>query len=223
VYFHSHIDPGALDESRRLVHTQFLGDYRPDFDYGPWIAQTRRQVVAGLVQECNRSIAVAQTFGGHAVTRAPFRARLLHRKSAAPADPASALLWADVPWLPHTPPRRLAEIASQDDAVEALRARTRRAFDRVRGDQFASAAESLAGELDEAARELEHEIRTTRSWALVRPTPFLALSVALGATTGPVGALSALAGVVGSTLPVAGQLRAQRRHPAFALVMAKRE
>lgn len=223
LYFHSHIDPGGFDETTGIVHTQLLSDYRPDFDYEPWVAQTRRQVVASLVQETNRSIAVAETFGGHAVTHAPFRARLLHRKSAAFANPASALLWADVPWLPNTSPRQLAEIASQDHAVEELRARARRAFERARGDDLARTAESLAGELDEAARELEHEIRTTRSWALVRPAPFVALSVVLGATAGPVGALSALAGAVGSTLPTAGQVRAQRRHSAFALVMAKRQ
>jgi hypothetical protein len=68
----------------------------------------------------------------------------------------------------------------------------------------------------------QQEMRTARRWSLFGPTPFLALSVALGVTTWPVGAIGAPAGVVGSVLPAVGQLREQRRRPAYALVMAKR-
>jgi len=94
--FFSHIDPDSLDEATRTIRGRLLGEYRPGFDYHPWVAKTRRKVVAALIQEVNQSVAVAETFGGHAVTRAPFRARLLQRKDA-PLDPASALVWANVP------------------------------------------------------------------------------------------------------------------------------
>jgi SEC-C motif len=221
IYFHAHVDPDSLDDETRTFRTRLLTPYRSDFNYGPWVAQSRRQAVAQLIQEVNRSVSVAETFGGHAITRAPFRARLLRRKDVQ-LDRASALVWADVPWLPDASPRDLAAVASEDAAVEALRAHTRRALDRARGGDLAVAAEDVAGELDNAARELEHEIRTTRSWALMRPAPFLAVTVGLGATTGPVGAIGALAGAVGSVLPAIGQLREQRRRPAYALVMAKR-
>jgi hypothetical protein len=221
IYFHAHVEPDSLDAGTRTFQTRLLSPYQPDFDYGAWIAQTRRQTVAKLVQDVNRSVAVAETFGGHAVTRAPFRARLLRQKDVEP-HPASAMVWADVPWLPAASPRLLAQVASEDSAVEALRARTRRAFDRAHGGDLASAADSLAGELDEAARQLEQDMRTTRSWSLLRPAPFMALSIGLGATTGPVGALGALAGAIGSALPAVGQMREQRRRPAYALVMAKR-
>jgi hypothetical protein len=178
----SHIDPDSLDEATRTIRGRLLGEYRPGFDYHPWVAQTRRKVVAALIQEVNQSVAVAETFGGHAVTRASFRARLLQRKDA-PLDPASALVWANVPWLPATPPQQLAEIASEDATVEALRPRTRRAFDRARGGDLGAAAAHLSGELEEAARELEEDMHTNRNWALLCPMPFLALSVGLGATT----------------------------------------
>jgi hypothetical protein len=221
LYFHAHIGPESLDEESHTLHTRLLGDYRPGFDYGPWIAQSRQQVVADLIQATNRSISVAETFGGHAVTRAPFRARLLQQKNVE-QDPTSALVWAEVPWLPEASPHQLAQIAAEDDAVEALRARARRAFGRAGGGDLATVAESLAGELEEAARQLEGEMRNTRSWALLRPAPLLALSVGLGVTIGPVGAISALAGAVAATLPAVGGIRQQRKHPAYALVMAKR-
>jgi hypothetical protein len=217
----SHIDPAGLDEENHITRGRLLGPYRPDFDYAPWISQTRRKVIAQLVRDANQAVAVAQTFGGHAVTRAPFRARLLHRKSV-PLDAASALVWADVPWLPTTPANRLAEIAAQDAAVEALRAHSRRAFDRAGRGELATVAVDLAGELEEAAHELEDDIRTNRSWGLIRPAPLLTASVVLGATTGPVGAGAALLGAVGGVVPTIGQARRFRRHPAYALVMAKR-
>jgi len=220
-YLHAHIDPDSLDDETGRFETTLLTPYRPDYDYGPWVAQSRRQAVAALVQAVNRSVAVAETFGGHAVTRAPFRARLLRLKDMEP-DPASALVWAEVPWLPSASADDLAQVASEDDGVEALRARTRRTFDRARYGDLSAAAGDLVGELDEAARELEHDIRTARHWSLLRPAPFLALSVGLGATTGPIGAIGALAGAVGSVIPAIGQLREQRRRPAYALVMAKR-
>ncbi len=220
-FLHSHIDPDSVDAAKRIFRTRWLGEYRPGFDYDPWIAQSRGQVAAGLIQEINRSVSIAETFGGHTVTRAPFRARLLQRKNVQP-DPSSALVWADVPWLPDASPDLLAKIASEDDAVEALRARMRRTFDRARDGDLSAAAANLAGELDDAARELEQEIRRTRSWELLRPAPFLAVSVILGATTGPVGAAGALAAAAGSVLPAVGRLRHQHRHPAYALVMAKR-
>lgn len=67
--------------------------------------------------------------------------------------------------------------------MEALRPRTHRAFDRARGGDLGAAAADLSGELEEAARELEEDMHTNRNWALLRPMPFLALSVGLGATT----------------------------------------
>jgi hypothetical protein len=221
VGLHAFVEPSSLDDQTGTFQSRLLSSYRPDFDYGPWVEQSRRQAVAKLVQEVNRSVAVAETFGGHAVTRAPFRARLLRQKDLEP-DPASAMVWAEVPWLPDASAGLLAQVASEDAAVEALRARTRRAFDRAGGGDLPASAHSLIAELDEAARQLEKDIRTTRSWSLLRPAPFMALSVALGATTGPVGAVAALAGAVGSALPAVGQLREQRRRPAYALVMAKR-
>lgn len=220
-FLHGHVLPGSVQDEARTFTTAFLTAYQSDFDYQPWIAQSRGKVVADLLQDTNRSIAVATTFGGVPLTRVPFRARLLRQKEQA-AHPTAALAWADVPWLPLASPQRLAEISQQDEAVEALRARSRRAFAHARSDDFDRVAAELADELAEAAHELDAEIRTARRWALAGPGAFSALSLGLGATTGVVGGLLAVAGAVGTSLPVIGQLRQQRRRPGYAFVMAKR-
>ncbi len=220
-FLHGHIVPGSAQDETRTITTTYLTPYQSDFDYQPWIAQSRGNVVANLLQETNRSIAVATTFGGVPLTRVPFRARLLRQKEQV-AHPTAALVWADIPWLPSSSPHRLAEISQQDEAVEALRARSRRAFAHARGGDFDRVAAELADELTEAAHGLEAEIRTARRWALAGPGAFSALSIGLGATTGVVGGLLAVASAVGTSLPAIGQLRQQRRRPAYAFVMAKR-
>jgi hypothetical protein len=131
-------------------------------------------------------------------------------------------VWADVPWLPSATPIRLAEIAQEDPAVEALRLRARRAFTHAKNDDLDRTAAELADELSEAARDLEDEIRSAKLWGLVRSAPFSAVSVGLGATTGVVSGLAGVAAGIGSALPAVGQLQRAKRKPAYALVLAKR-
>jgi len=222
-FLHGHIDRDSLDPNTHAFEISYLSPYRPGFDYAPWIAQSRGKVVADLLQETNRAIAVSGTFGGAPVTRVPFRARLLRHKGAA-VNASSALVWADVPWLPDASPDLLAAISQEAEAVEALRARSRRAFAHANQSQdFDRVASALADELGEAARQLGSDIRTTKLWGSAGATASSLLSVGVGVTTGVVGGLLSAGIAAASSLPVIGQLREQHRRPAYALVMAKRD
>jgi hypothetical protein len=81
----------AAEESTRHVLTQMLGPYDPGFDYGPWIAQTRREYIASVVQAVNKQVAVADAFSADWVTTSPFKRRLLMRRGGTPAS-AQALV-----------------------------------------------------------------------------------------------------------------------------------
>jgi hypothetical protein len=222
-FLHGHIDRDSLDPKTRSFEISYLSPYRPGFDYGPWVAQSRGKVVADLLQETNRAIAVSGTFGGAPVTRVPFRARLLRQKGVA-INASSSLVWADVPWLPGASPDVLAAVSQETEAVEALRARSRRAFAQAnRSGDFDRVASTLADELGEAARQLNSDIRTTTLWGSAGATGSGLLSLGVGATTGVVGGLLSMGIAAASSLPVIGQLRQQRRQPAYALVMAKRD
>jgi len=39
----------AVDDASRHILQRMLGPYDPGFDYGPWIAQTRREHIASVV------------------------------------------------------------------------------------------------------------------------------------------------------------------------------
>jgi hypothetical protein len=115
-------------------------------------------------------------------------------------------------------------VSQETEAVEALRARSRRAFAQAnRSDDFDRIASTLADELGEAARQLDSDIRTTTLWGSAGATASGLLSLGVGATTGVVGGLLSIGIAAASSLPVIGQLRQQRRQPAYALVMAKRD
>lgn len=58
VYFRAYGRIIAAEESTRHVLQRMLGPYDPGFDYGPWIAQTRREYIGHVVHGVNKQVAV---------------------------------------------------------------------------------------------------------------------------------------------------------------------
>jgi hypothetical protein len=211
-----------------------LGPYDPSFDYGPWIAQTRREYIASVVQGVNKQIAVAGAFGADWVTTSPFKQRLMMRRGGKPAG-AQALIRASVPQLSGASARALARVAAEDEAVDALREVTRESLHAMRSlppaGQREEAAE-LGRKLQARADALRKKIADDRRWK--RDVPG-ALAAAAGITAtavvaiGPAGPAASIAGLLsgasallGAGAAVAGHRadrKASRQNPAFALVL----
>jgi hypothetical protein len=222
-WLHARIMRETLTDANRSVMSRLLGPYDPNFDYGPWIAQTQRQTTAAILQRANRDLAIADTFGGSYLTRSPFRARLLHRRSGL-ADHRQASLWVDVPYLGDVDATGLARVLRHDEAVEALRYEVRRAFRAVATHDPAQARQAAAGlvdDLERAAGELEQQIRTDRAWGLASPAAGVGVWVAIGAATGPIGAGAALLAASLGLGPYMAMKRSRERTAAFALLVAK--
>lgn len=223
-FIHALIDPKTVgDDGTFGMHA--LHPYDPEFDYGPWIAQCRRQTAAKLIQDMNRELAIAAAFGGRFVTRAPFRARLLQRRGRG-IDPPAATVWVDVPLLPELQPKDLAAIVRTEDAVAALRHEMRRTFRRVDANDAAHAYETavdLVEDLEHATDELEAQIRNDRKWSAVIGSAGLGSgSVALAATQGPWGLASQFLGAAAGVASYVGKVKERKRQAAFAFVMARR-
>lgn len=222
-FVHGLIDPASVGKDGTFA-MHALHPYDPSFDYEPWIAQCRRQGAAKLIQEMNRELTIAAAFGGHFVTRAPFRARYLQRRLGE-VDAPGATVWADVPLLPELAPKDLAPILRLDETVEALRREMRRAFRHVDGsdpDRAYNAAVDLVEDLEAATVELEAEIRRKRAWNLLLPGGVSSGSVALAAATGSWGFASALLGAAAGIAGYGEHVQGRRRNAAFAFVLARR-
>ena len=222
-FLHAHILPDTVDDETRTFMSRLLAPYDPDYDYAPWVAQSRRQTVAAIIQRANRDIAIAESFGGRYLTRSPFRARLQHRRGDT-AEPSTATLWVDVPYLPDSDARGLARVLRDEAAVEALRHEVRRAFRTVTGDDPAEAREAAQGlveDLARAAERLEAQMRTERAWGLAAPAAGGAISIAIGATTGPIGALAALAAAGLGLGPYAATRTSRKQNAAYVFLLAK--
>jgi hypothetical protein len=212
---------------------QMFGPYRSDADYGPWIAESRRETATSLIYNVNENVAIADAFGADWVTTSPFRQRLLERRGG-PLSGTQALIRADLPQLSAASAVALARVAAEDEAVEALREMTREALYAMRtlspADQREEAAE-LGRRLRARSTELRRDMIRSRRWKRDIPA---ALSVASGASAlasvaigaaGPSAGLvdlcAGLAGIFAVTSGVApyrADRAAHRANPAFVLL-----
>ena len=213
---------------------RLLGPYRADEDYGPWIAQCRRQTVMTLIHGVSKNVAIADAFGADWVTISPFKQRLLQRRGGQMPG-TQALIRADVPQLSAASARALARVAAEDEAVEALREVTREALHAMRtlspADQREEAAE-LGRRLQARSRELQRDMTRTRRWKRDVPGSLAVAagaaavaSVAIGAA-GPganlidlCAGLAGLFGVGSAVGPYRADRGAQRANSAFALLI----
>jgi len=233
-YFRAYGRIIAADESTMHVLTRMLGSYDPGFDYSPWIAQTRREYIAAVVQGVNKQIAVADAFGADWVTTSPFKQRLLLRRGENPAS-VQALVRASVPQLSGASAPALARVAAEDEAVAALREATRESLHAMRSLPPAGQREEateLGRRLQARADALSKEMADDRRWKRNIPGA-LATAGGMAATAavaiGPAGPTAAmmdlLAGasaLFGAGAAIAGHRadrKAHRQNPAFALIM----
>ena len=234
VYFRAYGRIIAADETTRHVLQRMLSPYDPGFDYGPWIAQTRREYIEHVVHGVNKQVAVAGAFGADWVTTSPFKQRLLMRRGGKPAS-AQALIRADVPQLSGASARALARVAAEDEAVHALRETTGESLHAMRSLPTAGqreAAAELGRKLQSRADDLAKEISHARRWKLAAPgiagaaggiaaTAAVAIGAA-GPTAGTVDLLTGLGAMLvagGGVLPYLADRAAHHREAAFALLI----
>jgi len=211
------------DDAQRTARSIGLQHYRADFDYSPWIEQTKRQTIAKTVQDLNIESAIATSLGAEYVARTPFRARFLEKRGRAPTN-SQHLVWARIPRLSNSSPSALADAVSTSDAVEALRHRVRVSYQEMRGKTFAERrqiAADLRSELQHNADVLETQMRMDRRWEVLVPTSALLTTVTLGAIGGApllatVSGLLAAAAGLGPRVAKRQQVRFQ---PAYAIVL----
>ena len=219
-YLHAKIDGSSIKETGEFGFEALHG-YDETFDYQPWLDQCRRQTAAALIQQINKELGIAELFGASFVTRAPFRARLLHRRGNK-IEPASALVWTDVPLLPKLRAADLVAISRTDETVEALRSEVRRAFRCVESELSHEAAVGLVEDLARATAQLERRISTERAWGLVLPTGAVIGSAAIAASAGVDALAGAAVGGIGGVAPYVSAIKARRSSPAFAFILARR-
>src|SRR6266567_8840210 len=221
-------------KSTRHVLQRMLSLYDPRFDYGPWIAQTRREYIEHVVHGVNKQVAVAGAFGADWVTTSPFKQRLLMRRGGKPVS-AQALIRADVPQLSGASARALARVAAEDEAVHALREATGESLHAMRSLPPAGqreAAAELGRKLQSKADDLAKEISHARRWKLAAPgiagaaggiaaTAAVAIGAA-GPTAGTVDLLTGLGAMLvagGGVLSYLADRAAHHREAAFALLI----
>jgi hypothetical protein len=221
IFFYGHINSASTEEG--LFISTYLGEYKPDYDYDPWLGEVRKQTAGSLVQDVNRNLALAEAFGAQFLSQSLFEGRLMQRKGR-PAPTAASLLAVDVPVLPDAAPATLARLAGSDEAVEGLRSAVRRSFQRVKaeGGDARPAASALVEELEEASYKLEDRIRRERTWKVVIPGVLGVGGVVVGGVAGgplgaAAGALSALAGAA----PHIADRANYREDPGYALLLAR--
>lgn len=228
MYFYNRIEQDeqgrAIEPEEGVFQTSALVDrYDPEYDYGPWIAHTRRQSAAMLLQKFNFDLAIAEAVGGNYVATTPFAGRLLARKGGEAALP-QPLVWADVPVLPEADAETLARIAAEDESVEALRRTVRRTFSTASGDALQDAADELAAQLEEDAAVLQRAISREDRWKVAVPASLSLAGIVIGGFTG--GLLGAAAGALGGLAglaPVHADRAARRENPAYAVVLARQQ
>lgn len=234
--FFMHAPIVAVDDDTRHTTSRMLGAYDPKFDYGPWVAQTRRETVASLVHKVNKHLAIANAFGADWVTTSPFKQRLLAHRTRPPTS-LQALIRANVPQLSGADAVALARVAAADETVAALREVTRESLHAMRslppGDQREAAAE-LGRKLQVQAEALAKEIRHARRWKRDIPGILGAAAgycateaVAIGAAGPMAGRMDVYAGIAAmlgtgaAIAPYRADRAAHRSNPAFALIIGR--
>ena len=234
VSFHAYPRFIAADDATKMLWQRMLGPYDPEFDYEPWIAQTRRQHIASAVHNVNKQVAIANAFGADWVTTSPFKQRLLVRRGGQPTT-TQALVHAKVPQLSGGSARTLARVAAEDESVKALRKATHESLRAMRSlppaDQRAEAVE-LGRNLQARADDLVKEIARARRWKLALPGAAgvsgaiaATAAVAIGATgpmAAPIDLLTALGAMFATgagVLPYVADRGGHRTNSAFALLI----
>lgn len=207
----------------RTGRMRMLGNYDPQFDYGPWLDQVRREATISLIQRTNERVVTADAFASNYVATSPFEARLLHRRRIASPGLSQAAIWADIPTLPDLNMRGLASALGNDDAVHNLRERVQAALATTRAPAAQTdAITNVASELNRASLALERRGRTDRAWSLMLPAAFGAGTIGLGAFGGLPGVAAALLSTLGSLAPYLGSRIAERRDASYLFVSARR-
>lgn len=209
--------------AEREFSVQMLHPYEPDFDYGPWISQVKRQATAHFVQRTNARLVTGTSFGADYLTRSPFEGRLLHRLGwQQPTEPSSAL-WADIPTLGRADPEALARALRDSDAVADLRAELASAVRHAKDpEERTHAVAELADRLDRAGHKLHTQIATDRRWQFVGPGLLGLGSVALGLAGGLPGVAAAALGMASGLMPTIASRKNRRTEAAFVFYSAHR-
>ena len=203
------------------VVSRLLGPYRSNFDYGPWIRESRRRAAVTVLRRVNIQMAIAEIFGSHLLATSPFLGRLLHRKGSNSGSPGQALAWAGVPALIRGDAAALARILQHHDSVEALRLSVRRAFltaSRMTPDDAAKLARELVDDIQREGQMLQRKMESDRK--TIRAVFHLGLaSLAIGAIGGVAGVLAGSVGGLAALTALRPLRQEQRRHPAFAVLL----
>ncbi len=221
MYFYAHF----LDKPDQdgMVHSVALQNYDPSHDYSPWIEQSRRQAASNYLRSANAVLAVAEAAQANLLAQSPFEARLLAKKGAE-RGATDSLLRTDMPIPNELSPEAIAQVASEDAAVNALKRTVRRAFSRARGtpEELEAQSADLAEELEDQVVQLEARIKADRLWKVAVPLGATAGSLAIGAVAGPLGAAAAGFGGLASLAPYLADRGASRNQAAYALIVARR-
>jgi hypothetical protein len=214
-------------EERRLsdgsVHTlsRLLGPYRAEFDYGPWINQSKRRAAVEILGEINTHLAIAELFGGHLLATSPFRGRLLTRKGGTVPSPAQMLMWADVPAVIDGDVGKLARIAADNELVESLRSSVRRAFRNASASDPEMAGQKAREYIDDISRQatlLQRQL-TSDKWTRNLITTVTVAGLAVAATQGLIAGIAAAAAGVPPLLDLRRRSKQRRRNAAYALLI----
>lgn len=211
----------ATDPNSGQFTSKMLGIYEREHDYAPWIEQTKRQVAAQFIRELNERLAVADAFGGHLMTAAPFRGRLIREKQRLTANVPNTTAYIRVPHLEHADATTLARIASNEESVESMRIAMRRALRGVENDDFVGGARVMQHLVDDmvedAQRDVARAIRRNRVWSALVPGG-LSAAMLLGHAPAVATALSTAA----TLAPFIGSRAELRARPAWMFWQAER-
>lgn len=188
-------------EDDGTFRSRMLGHYDPSRDYSAWINETRHKAAAGYLFDANQNVAIADAFGGHYITRSPFRARLIREQQNTQRGIHTISSFLDVPHLPEADSRTLASIATNEECVANLRAAVRTAISDIEDHDDIGrlqATQALVDELaNEAVTSLRRDIRRnhmvegalgagcTLAGLLLTAAPPLALAAGVAAPLAP--------------------------------------
>ena len=167
-------------------------------------------------------LTVADAFGSHYVTTAPFRARLLRQKQRWIADVPTITPYLRVPGLESADAALLAQIASNEEAVENMKRALRRALRGVEETDVGGgvqALQTLVDDLvDEARNQLSRSIKRSVVWSAAVPAGITLSGLALGASP----LLATAVSMASAVAPYVAARKDHRARPAWMLLTAQR-
>jgi hypothetical protein len=124
-------------------------------------------------------------------------------------------MWVDIPMLPGASASMLARLASEEDAVEDMRLRVRRALKHVRSvNEGAENIEGLVDELHAAGRQLRKTAATSKRWGRDLVLAGASASLMIGyAGVSPL--VAGTIGAVANVFPYYGEVLNKKRDAAY--------